>query len=509
MIYAVVALMIIFGFRRLLFCMKFMQQDNYYNKRFLRFAAKGLQLLDKHVSIPMLAAAIIGEDWALAIPIAALAAQIIFEKNPSKGAIKPLNITARVKRIFGVAFGLWIMAAAGALIVPAEYAAYYLTALAVLAPGFLMMANFLLVPVEKLINQKFINEAKAKLKKFNPVVVGITGSFGKTSVKNILQHIMESCSTSFATKRSINTLMGIVRAIREDMTVAPKYFVAEIGIADRGQMAEMLRFINPKHGILTAVGAAHLANFKKVETVAREKFRLSQWVGKNNGRTIINALNIDSKFIEKYGNKSDIIFDGGAIERIKQTEDGLSFSLKYDNETHEIFAPVYGRHQAENIAMAFIMARILGAPADGIILALKTLKQTEHRLELRRENGLRILDDSFNSNMSGFLSALKTGAELKGKNKFILITPGIVELGKLHAEQHRIVGTAANELADTVVAVQPERIKDMTERIDKKKLVLADSLAAARKWLGENARENDIVLYENDLPDLYIEKIRI
>jgi len=510
MMLALLLLMAIFGFRRLFFCMKFMQQNNYYNGRFFRFAYLEHNLIDTHVFVPLLIAAAltlwIQSPWLLILPAAAMVIQIMLEKNPLRGGIKPLVRTGRVKRIFWTAFLLWC-AALGA--------SYLLNSLSVLAlmaigaPLFIMLANLILVPIEKWIQQRYIDEAAARLKKYSPIVIGITGSFGKTSVKNILHHILDSYSSSFTTKRSINTLMGIVRVIREEMNQPYKYFVAELGIGDRGQMAQLARFANPQYGMITAVAAAHLENFKTLDAVAREKFRLSARVAKNGGRTILSAKNIAPEFIQKYASPNDIIFSGNEIENVRQTIDGLSFTFNDDGEKYEIFAPVYGMHMAQNIAMAFVMARTLGVAADNIVLAMRTLKQTEHRLEVRREGNRTIIDDSFNSNLSGFLSALKTGAAIRGENRFILITPGMVELGTMHAEQHQIVGAAANALADIVIAVNPGRIKDFTNQIASEKLVLAENLGAAREWLAVHAMPGDVVLYENDLPDVYIEKIRL
>ena len=491
--------------------MKFMQQNNYYNYRLVRFMFEKFQLVDKRVSIPFLFAAILSlfvqEQLILAIPAIAMCLQIYREKNPTKGGIKPLNITGRVKRIFGVAFALWLGATTLSLFIPATL--FYMTAIVVIAPLFLIAANTILVPYEWLDRKKYLDEAKAKLKKFNPIVIGVTGSFGKTSVKNILHHILGSFSSSFATKRSINTIMGIVRVIREEMNSQTKYFVAEMGTGQPGQIAQLARFLRPTHGIITAVGSAHLENFKTVDAIAREKFALSRYVGKNGGQTILAAANIDPEFIKKYAAQDDIVFSGKEVSNIKQTIDGLSFTLTFDGKKHEVFAPIYGMHQAQNIAISFMMAARVGANPESIISALKTLKQTEHRLEVKREGELIVIDDAFNSNMSGFISALETGDAIKGKGRFILITPGMVGLDAAHAEQHMAVGKVANKLCDVVIAVNPDRIKDFTKEISAKKLVLAPTLTEARTWLASNAQPGDVVLYENDLPDLYIEKIRI
>jgi len=446
------------------------------------------------------------------LPIAALALQIVREQNPKKVGIKPLNMTARVKRIFYTAFALWLVALGFGFfgILPNNgIARWYLAALVLFAPAFVIFGNIVMAPVEALIQRRYVNEAKAILRKHNPITIGITGSFGKTSLKNILAHILGCYGLAFATKRSINTLMGIVRVIREEMTSAPKYFVAEMGIGDTGQMPALVRLVNPKYGIITAVGAAHLSNLGTLDNVAREKFRVSKQVYKNGGQTILNAANIAGEYIKKYGAPNDIIFKGDEIENVKQTLDGISFTLKYEGKKYELFAPIYGMHQAENLALAFMMSRMLGVPADNIILALKTLKQTEHRLEVRKEGSLTVIDDAFNSNVKGFVSAVETGAAIKGENRLIIITPGMVDQGAAHAENHGTAGAAANKFCDVVIAVNPARIEDFVKEITPEKLVRAENLAKAREWLNANARPGDVVLYENDLPDLYIEKIRI
>ncbi|MDR2769901.1 MAG: UDP-N-acetylmuramoyl-tripeptide--D-alanyl-D-alanine ligase [Rickettsiales bacterium] len=511
MIHAVLALAIVFGFRRIRFCLKFFQQVNYFGDRFLRFALHGGQLIDKRVFIPSAAAAAMfhawGWPWAPAIACAALALQIAREKNPAKNAIKPLNMTGRAKRIFYTALTLWCAAVAASLLA-GRYYLYCIAGLALMAPAFLIIAKFAVSPVDRLINQRYINEAKARLEKFAPTVIGITGSFGKTSVKNILHHILSSYSTSFTTKRSINVLMGIVRAIREEYNAPTKFFVAEMGIGDVGQMPQLARFLNPSFGIITAIGAAHLESFKSADRIAREKFRLSAHVARNGGRTLLNGKNIAPEFIKKYASPNDIVFTGKEISNVAQTADGLSFTLDYEGN-HDIFAPIYGIHQAENIAVAFITAHSLGISAEAIITALKTLKQTEHRLEVRREGGLTVMDDAFNSNINGFVSALETGAAIKGAERFILITPGMVEVGALHGEQHKRAGACANRVCDIVIAVKSDRIKDFTDEIARDKLVRSTSLASAREWLAANGRPGDVVLYENDLPDVYIETIKI
>ena len=140
--------------------------------------------------------------------------------------------------------------------------------------------------------------AKSILKKCNPIVIGITGSFGKTSTKNILNHILSSVSSSMTTARSINTLMGITRVIREELKPSYKYFIVEVGTSKKGRIRKICNLIKPQYGILTAVGSAHFESFKSKDAIAREKFDLIKY------SKILENIDIDD--IYKGYNRSQI-----------------------------------------------------------------------------------------------------------------------------------------------------------------------------------------------------------
>ena len=504
---------IIFGYRRLLYILKFVQQQDYYNYRTWRFAYRQRNMIDKRVTIPTLGTAIVfiyyPEPIVIIAAIMAIILQIIREKNPTKGAILPLVKTARVKRLFWTAFILWIITVSSIVHIDMRLAMFIVPALAFFAPVFIMVGNKLMQPVEWRLNRKFIIDAKKILKKYSPIVIGITGSYAKTSMKNILHHILGSVSTSLTTKRSINTLMGLVRTVREELNQPYKFFIAEMGMGGPGQLIKIIKLMNPKYAMIMSVGTKYFENFGSQDKIAREFFLLSKYIATHGGETMLNTELIAPEFINKYAAQNDLIFESNQVMDIKQTIDGITFTIDYDDEQIELFAPVFGAHQAKNIAMAYIMARRLGVSSDSIVMALKTLPQTEHRLELKREGGLVILDDSYNSNKAGFISAMETGKEIKGTGRLIVITPGMVSLGALHARQHTDVGQVANKLADIVIAINADRILDFTNQIAPDKLITAASLKDAREWLAMHSKPGDIVLIENDLPDLYVEKISI
>jgi UDP-N-acetylmuramoyl-tripeptide--D-alanyl-D-alanine ligase len=227
-------------------------------------------------------------------------------------------------------------------------------------------------------------------------------------------------------------------------------------------------------------------------------------VAENKGVSVVNSARANAKLPPG----KHVKFDSRSITNVRQSLDGISFTLAYDGERHRISAPLWGEHQAENIAAAFIMARVLGVPAATITARLKTTPQTAHRLEVKR-GPITVIDDGFNSNVDGFLSALSTLRQISGKGRAILITPGMVELGAKHSEHHETAGSASAKQADIVIAVRGERIRDFTKHIPPGKLVEVPSFAEATRWMTRHARPGDAVLYENDLPDVYEEKISI
>ena len=379
-------------------------------------------------------------------------------------------------------------------------------------PFMLVLSNILLSPIEIFVKHHYVAEAKSILNKYKPIVIGITGSFGKTSTKNILNHILSSVASSMTTARSINTLMGITQVIREELKPSYKYFIVEVGTSKKGRIKKICNLVKPQYGILTAIGSAHFESFKSKDAIAREKFDLIKSVINNNGSYIINSALVDEKYIKRFhADRTDF-----AVSNIDVSSKGISFELKYNRQKYKISAPIFGIHQAQNISLAFIMALKLGIPADTIIASLKTLPQTEHRLEVKQQDGLTIIDDAFNSNIDGFKSALSTlkilASEKKGRA--ILITPGMVELGQEHDSQHKEVAKTALDTCDIVIAVVPERIKAFVDKFTAEKsvnqeIILVNTLAEARKWLAANSKHNDVVLYENDLPDVFEAKIKI
>lgn len=522
-----------FAYKRSILCLQFLQQEGYENKSFFKFIFHRLQLIDKNLTVVVFFYTIISiakKSLNMDMIILSLIFTIfgLLQKNPlSEKSKKKLVLTVRAKRILYLSLIIDTLFASGIfynLYLLKEYCLCmgvgYLLLLIQAIPFMLIISNIILKPVEIIVKNKYLNEAKKQLEIVNPVVIGITGSFGKTSTKNILNHIVSSVAPTLTTARSINTLMGITQVIREELKKHHKYFIVEVGTSSIGKIKKICSLIKPKFGILTAIGFAHFANFKTQENLAKEKMDLIKAVNQNNGISVINTLQVDKKFIPDMKNilfLSDSFTDEKTfkISNMSQDLDGIKFTLSYNKKSYELKAPIYGLHQVNNISLAFIMALQLGIPSETIKASLLTLKQVEHRLEVKKQpNGITIIDDGFNSNIDGFISALDTLKTLSKNGRAILITPGMVELGAKHKEQHINVAKYALKTCDIVIAVVPDRIKDFVDTFKNsmnknQQIILVDSFKEALIWTGENAKKGDVILYENDLPDVFEAKIKI
>ncbi|MCF8496271.1 MAG: UDP-N-acetylmuramoyl-tripeptide--D-alanyl-D-alanine ligase [Alphaproteobacteria bacterium] len=509
-----------FAAKRLLTYLHALQQDDYDPARFGTWAVKNA-VLDKRLSMALAATALAG----LILP-GFLTGLIVFlcfavvaykERDPRTHSKKKLVLTARAKRIFGLGLALSLCGAALTLSYPAPWV-WIVNVQAV--PLSLIAAVLLLRPQEYFVQKKYLHEARTKIDTLRPTIIGITGSFGKTSVKHILGHILKTQASTLMTPGSVNTPMGITRIIREDLNDAHTYFIVEMGAYGPGSIKRLCDLTPPDVGIITAIGHAHYERFKSLETVARAKFELAEAVGERHGKMIVHEQTLE--FFDPASMPGTVFLTCGekegsdfSIRRIEQTKKGLDVEIAWGGKAEAFSVPLYGLHHGVNAALAFAAAVTLGVEPESIRTALKSIPQIRHRLEVTRQaDGTTIIDDAFNSNPAGFRSALELLSALKEDGgRTILITPGMVELGRAHDQAHAEAGALAALHCDIVLAVNPDRIRSFVTAFKSiggdKILFEKDSFAQASVWLGRNARAGDVILIENDLPDLYERIARI
>lgn len=505
-----------FGLRRGMTYLHIFQQEEYDAGRFLRWLGAN-RVFDTRLSAGLFFTSIL---WfflpafvTTLLLVACFVAAFVFEKDPRRASKKKLVMTQRAQRVLFITLGLIALMGLWCFVL---HIPFLWIANVQLIPFLILVANAALQPFENSVQQKFWNEGHARLLQLKPTVIGITGSYGKTSVKHILGHILKMQAPTLITPGSVNTTMGVTRIIREQLEETHKYFIVEMGAYGPGSIERLCSLASPDIGIITAIGAAHYERFKSLDTVAQAKFELAQAVIRKNGKVVVPDTLFQYAAAQNLRdlNPASFVITGTTgvhdlnIINIGQRMDGIEVQMTWKDKPYTLNVPLFGAHHGHNAALAFAAAATLGIPPENIVTALKSVPQIQHRLEVKKQaDGSTIIDDAFNSNPEGFRAALEVMGKLNGSGRKILITPGMVELGDAHEDEHRKIGQYAGEVCDTALIVLPSRIPSFMEGFRKtghdKPLIEVASFQEASAWLDKNRQSGDVVLIENDLPDLY------
>lgn len=522
---------LIFSVQRLVYELHMMQLNTYRNDRYGAWLkAKGPRrfkdLLPLLAGVPLI---LIGGFVAelIALLLWALFYLIFVQTRDKTPPKKPLVFTKRATRLYvtlltiyflpAIAILLLIVANEGAAMLIRGVFLLLLALLPFLSPLFIVAANTFMQPFEEHQQEKFFDEAHDLLAEQQDLLkIAITGSYGKTSVKHILNRMLEEKYYTLMPPGSYNTPMGITKIIRGELKPMHQAFVTEMGAKQKGDIAELCDLVEPKYGIITALGEAHLESFGSFETIVDTKFELVEALPED-GVAVLNfddpairdhAYRVKGKVIS-YGMESPDL-DYWAAD-IRYHSRGTEFTLcTKDGVKEEFRSQLLGIHNVYNIVAAAAMAHELGVSFKQMKRAVSALPPVEHRLELKTTaNGLNIIDDAFNANPVGAAAAMDVLGQIEGGKKF-LITPGMVELGAKEYEENRRFGAHAAAVCDYIALVgekQTEALKDgiLTAGFPEEQLFIAQNLNEANTFVYGKAGKGDFVLYENDLPDTYNE----
>lgn len=443
---------------------------------------------------------------------------VINRLNARRKYKHPLVWTPRARRIFGVMVALVAIIAVVWAFLPQsrwslvrEYAIIAMF-IWVKADWVAIAALWLLKPVEKRINQRYINDARRILAYMPDLkIIGITGSYGKTSTKHYLHRILSEQFAVCMTPGSFNTTLGVVRTIREHLKPFDQVFICEMGAKQSGDIKEICDLVHPSIGIITAVGPQHLESFKTIENVQATKFELVDSLPAdglavlNNDFCYVANRKVENVAALRYGVSADGV--DYTAHSISYSASGTDFTISGPEGELKLHTRLVGECNVSNLIAAVIVALRLGMDTRKIAYAVEQIQQVEHRLAIKRTaGGITILDDAFNSNPSGSAMALNVLASLPGR-KFV-ITPGMIELGDRQEELNREFGAKVAKAADVAIIVGRYNRDAIVAGIEsaqepKAELHTADTFAEAQALMLSMAKAGDAVLYENDLPDTF------
>ena len=428
---------------------------------------------------------------------------------------KPIVYTMRVKRLFLTAAILTAAAIGAALVFIPDYAPAVALALLVM-PVVMLAANLVNKPLEAAIARWYYNDAKRILRSMPDLkIIGVTGSFGKTSTKHYLYRILSERYNVLMTPGNFNTTLGVIRTVREHLKPHHQIFIVEMGAKQVGDIKEICDLVHPTIGVVTAVGEMHLETFGSLENVLRTKFELIDALPADG----LGVINMDSEPIAtaKLNHPCRVVSYSVEnekadyrAEQINYTPAQTTFAIKSGTTLREGYSThLVGRGNILNLLAAVAVADALQVPEAMQKRAMRQIEQIEHRLSIKRTaGGITIIDDAYNSNPAGAKMALEVLRDFNTEGRKIVVTPGFVEMGDSQYRNNKELGVNIASAADIAIVVNRVNreaiVAGLSEAgFDAKNIVQTDSFAEASAYLATTMRAGDVILYENDLPDSF------
>ena len=491
------------------------QQNSYRNERYNRWLKQSGEWHSRANLLAVVGAVVtlFTHHWSVLVLLGLWMTVIAVAEFSIEYKIK-LAYTMRVKRLLLTRYLLVALAMVGANYLDDRFVIPLL--LLMTLDYWVILANAINRPLEKAITRWYYNDAKRRLRSMPHLkIIGITGSFGKTSTKHFLYRILSERYNVLMTPGNFNTTLGVVRTVREHLKPHHEVFIVEMGAKQRGDIKEICDLVCPEMGIITSVGEMHLETFGSVESVARTKFELIDALPEGG----VGVVNIDSEAAYRHLKSNNIKALTYGIENteaeyratnIAYSATETTFALSHGGRVDEGYAThILGRGNILNITAALAIAEHLGVSVDACRRAVKQIEQVEHRLSMRSSGGITILDDAYNSNPTGARMALEVLHDFATKGKKYVVTPGFVEMGAKQYENNRLFGSdIAHANPDGVFVVNEVNREAITTGLseggyDSAKVATVASFQEAMAALQPQLKAGDVVLYENDLPDSF------
>ena len=493
------------------------QREHYLAGSVSRFAVRWWRAtpVNGAVAVLVVAALVISYWWTLAGLVVAIGIVVGPAGLSLKGRTSALAWTRRLRTLAVVwAVSEVAVVAIGLALGPVAPAA---ALAAVAVPVLVDLACAITTPFERRLGTHFVDEAGARLARVEPTVVAVTGSYGKTSTKGHIAHLVRPTKTVVATPASFNNRAGLARAVNEHLAEGTEVFVAEMGTYGPGEIAELCRWCPPDIAVITAIGPVHLERFGSEDRIVEAKSEI-----------LVSArdavLQVDDRRLAAVADRcvaeGKQVWRCSAVDRsadvcVARSVDGTSVSVFVGGETVAEGVAVPTGTQPTNLACAIAVALALGVEVAAVSGRLASLPSVDHRLQAARSAaGAIILDDTYNSNPAGAAEALDAlrlqslDAEGSATGRRVVVTPGMVELGTRQSAENRAFGAAIATVADHLIIVGRTNRRALQRGVADAgasglgvDLVLHREQAVA--WVRDHLGPHDAVLYENDLPDHY------
>lgn len=435
---------------------------------------------------------------------------------PVRGTSSKLALTGRLKRLMAA----WI-------VLHLALAVLLVMALGPVGPALLLLfsaavtdlALAIMAPIEKAGSKKFVIAAQKRLAQVRPRVVAITGSYGKTSTKNYVAHLLSGTFATVASPASFNNRLGLSRAVNDKLVPGTEVFVAEMGIFGEGEIRELSTYFPPDIAAITVIGEAHLQRMRSTDVILRAKAEITERahtvvlpIDDPRLAALADECRLKGKTVVTVACRPDTPADVVLLRSSGQGDAEGEWSIRLGTGAEPVPVAVSGTGHAVNVAVAAGIALAAGVPVATIAARLGDLPGSQHRAEVQQApNGALIVDDTYNANPIGALRALEGAAALAAERggPLVVVTPGMVELGPVQAERNRAFGAAIGAAGGLLLAVaRTNRAALLAGYASSATSSAPGAIAVATRERAvrravEAAGDRGVILYENDLPDHY------
>ena len=417
-----------------------------------------------------------------------------------RGRTSTLDWTRRM-RVTAIVAGAFSVVASGlGTLVPARLLVASVTVLVV--PLVLDLATRALRPHEERGAQRFVDQAVQRLERIHPRIVAITGSYGKTSTKNYLSSLLDSEYGVVASPRSYNNRAGLSRAINENLDESTRIFIAEMGTYGKGEIRELTSWCPPEIAVVTAIGPVHLERMGSLEVIEAAKREITE-------RALTVVLNVDDPRLavwpESLRAEGKRVITAGSTTSdadVRIIVEWGRWSVSVEGTTIATLDEIRGV-QPTNLACALGAAVALGVAIEHVIAGLSRVSPVANRLNVANApSGVVVVDDTFNANPASAAAALKVLSALELVGRRIVVTPGLIELGREQYGENLRLGQLVDAMRGELIVVGRTNALALAEgsssvppRFDHRE----DAVA----WVRSNLGPGDAVLFLNDLPDHY------
>ncbi|WP_104749797.1 Mur ligase family protein [Helicobacter cynogastricus] len=355
-----------------------------------------------------------------------------------------------------------------------------------------VLAQMAALGFEKFCARGYVQLAKDKILGMkNLKILAITGSFGKTSVKNYLYQMLQSKHIVYSSLGSTNTLLGLSQDINQNLPENATLYIAEAGARQPGDIAAISKLLNHHYAIITEVGAQHIEYFKTLDNVIKTKAELLE-----SSRLEHAFCHHNEALEELISQKDKITFYPGQVRRVQATLEGTSFELLLGEQWARFESKILGAFNVENITLAVMVGFYFGIPIEQLQRLVAKLNPVPHRLQILRLNDKIIIDDGFNGNLKGMLEAVRLSSLYVGRK--IIVTPGLIESDE---ESNATLAKAIDQVFDIVIITGELNATTLGKAISRPQKIFLKDKAQLEQLLQSVTLAKDLILFANDAPN--------